>query len=62
DAVYLRFVEGLSPPEIAEIIGISTNATSVRITRGLEKLRTLTGYDIQEGDDRNTTQTRANTP
>lgn len=44
-AVYLRFVEGLSPPDIANILGISTNATSVRINRGLEELRKLTGYD-----------------
>ncbi len=53
DAIYLRFVEGLSPPEIAKILGISTNATSVRITRGIEELRKLTGYDIEidGGDD-----------
>lgn len=47
DAIYLRFVEGLSPPEIAKILNISTNATSVRITRGIEELRKLTGYDIE---------------
>lgn len=47
DAVYLRFVEGLSPPEIATILQISTNATSVRINRGIEELRKLTGYDIE---------------
>ncbi len=43
--VYLRFVEGLSPGEIAEILGISANAASVRINRGLEELRKKTGYD-----------------
>jgi RNA polymerase sigma-70 factor (ECF subfamily) len=47
DAVYLRFVEGLAPPDIARVLGLSTNATSVRITRGVEKLRRLTGYDIE---------------
>lgn len=47
-AVYLRFVEGLSPPEIGEIIGITTNAASVRINRGIAELRKLTGYDIEE--------------
>ncbi len=47
DAVYLRFVEGLSPPEIAKILGISTNATSVRINRGIGELRKITGYDIE---------------
>jgi len=44
-AVYLRFVEGLSPPEIAEIIGVTANAASVRINRGLEELRKITGYN-----------------
>lgn len=44
DPVYLRFVEDLSPPEIGEILGITENAASVRINRGLEELRKLTGY------------------
>ncbi len=39
DPVYLRYGEDLSPPEIGEILGISTNAASVRINRGLEELR-----------------------
>jgi RNA polymerase sigma-70 factor (ECF subfamily) len=47
DAVYLRFVEGLSPPDIAKILKISTNAASVRINRGIEELRKVTGYDIE---------------
>lgn len=48
DAVYLRFVEGLSPPEIGKIIGISSNAASVRVNRGIEELRKLTGYEIDD--------------
>lgn len=44
DAVYLSFVEGMSPGEIGEILGISANATSVRINRGLVELRKKTGY------------------
>lgn len=44
-AVYLRFIEGLSPPEIGKILGISANAASVRINRGLQELRKITGYD-----------------
>jgi len=54
DAVYLRFVEGLSPTEIASIIGTTVNAASVRINRGLDELRRLTGYDIetQEADSK----------
>jgi DNA-directed RNA polymerase specialized sigma24 family protein len=39
DPVYLRYVEDLSPPEIGEILGISANAASVRINRGLEELK-----------------------
>jgi RNA polymerase sigma-70 factor (ECF subfamily) len=45
DPVYLRYVEDLSPPEIGKIIGLSTNATSVRINRGIEELRKKAGYD-----------------
>lgn len=44
--VYLRYVEGLSPPEIGEVLGISANAVSVRINRGLEELRKLSGYSL----------------
>ncbi len=42
--VYLRFVEDLSPNEIAEILGVSVSAASVRIHRGIEELKKLTGY------------------
>ncbi|HEV7702431.1 MAG TPA: RNA polymerase sigma factor [Candidatus Paceibacterota bacterium] len=48
DPIYLSFVEGLSPKEIGDILGISANATSVRINRGLSELRKITGYDIKE--------------
>ena len=44
DPVYLRFVEDLSPKEIGKILYISENAASVRINRGLEELRKITGY------------------
>jgi len=44
-AVYLRFVEGLSPPEIGHILGISTDAASVRIYRGLSELKNITKYN-----------------
>lgn len=48
EAVYLRYIEGLSPPDIGKILHISANAVSVRINRGLEELRKLTGYDEEE--------------
>ena len=48
DAVYLRFIEGLAPPDIGKILKISANAASVRINRGISELRKLTGYEIDE--------------
>ena len=41
NAVYLRCVEELKPRELSEILGESANVISVRISRGLEQLRTL---------------------
>lgn len=40
-AVYMRYVDGLSPKEIAEISGESVNVISVRIHRGVKKLKEL---------------------
>ncbi|MDQ2932942.1 MAG: sigma-70 family RNA polymerase sigma factor, partial [bacterium] len=51
DVVYLRFVEGLLPQQIAEILGISPNAVSARITRGIDELRKKTGYDVESGEE-----------
>lgn len=39
--VMLRYVDDLSPKEIAEALEISENAASVRIHRGIAKLRDL---------------------
>lgn len=39
EVLHLRFAEDLSPQEIASIIDSTANVVSVRITRGLEKLR-----------------------
>lgn len=41
EVVSLRYIESLSPQEIAAIVGESENTVSVRIHRGLKKLRTL---------------------
>jgi RNA polymerase sigma-70 factor, ECF subfamily len=49
--VYLRFVEGMSPREIGEILGISANAASVRVNRGLLELRKKTGYNEEENNE-----------
>jgi len=40
-ALTLRFIDGLSTGEIADTIGVSENVVSVRIHRGVAKLRTL---------------------
>ena len=37
--VYLRYVEDMSPKEIAEVTGLSVNVVSVRISRGMEILK-----------------------
>ncbi len=41
DAIYLQYVEGLSVKEIAEITSETENNISVRIHRGLQKLRSI---------------------
>lgn len=41
--VFMRFVMDLKPKEIAEILGESVNVISVRISRGVEKMRGLFG-------------------
>ena len=41
EAVLMRYVDDLKPREIAEVTGDSENVISVRITRGLQKLREL---------------------
>lgn len=38
-AIIMKYIDGLPPQEIAEIIGESPNNVSVRIVRGLEKIR-----------------------
>lgn len=45
DAVLLRHVNGISVKEIAVILGVSENVASVRIHRGIEKLRLLMPED-----------------
>jgi RNA polymerase sigma-70 factor, ECF subfamily len=45
EVVYLSFVEELAPREIAVILNLTPNAVSIRLTRGLEALRKLTGIE-----------------
>lgn len=44
----MRYVEGLSPKEIAETLGETENVVSVRIHRGVKKLRI-----VYEGTEKN---------
>lgn len=39
EALLMRFVEGLSPKEIANLTGESANAVSVRLNRAMKKVR-----------------------
>jgi RNA polymerase sigma-70 factor (ECF subfamily) len=41
EAVVMRYVDGLSPTEIAKAIGESENVVSVRVHRGLKKLKAV---------------------
>lgn len=41
DILIMRYMNGLSPSEIAEVTGESANTVSVRIYRGLKQLRSL---------------------
>ena len=41
EAVHLRFIEELGIGEMAQILGVSENVVSVRINRGIAKLRKL---------------------
>ena len=45
EALYLRYVEDLSPKEIAEILEENENAVSVRIHRGIKKLKEHMSYE-----------------
>ncbi len=39
--IVLRYINELSPPEIADILGISTNAVSVKLNYAMKKLREI---------------------
>jgi RNA polymerase sigma-70 factor (ECF subfamily) len=44
--ITMRYMDEMSPKEIADILGVSENVVSVRIHRGIERLRIL--YDSPE--------------
>jgi len=51
DALTLRYVDGLSPKDIALLSGESANAVSVRINRAMKKVRALMHTDEQGTED-----------
>lgn len=46
EVVYMRYVDGLTPREIAAVTGLSVNVISVRVYRGIKKLQTLIKTDL----------------
>ncbi|OGG52478.1 hypothetical protein A2851_05580 [Candidatus Kaiserbacteria bacterium RIFCSPHIGHO2_01_FULL_53_29] len=48
DIVLMRYTEDLPPKDIARITGLSENVVSVRLHRGVEKLRTILGPDKKQ--------------
>jgi len=48
EVIVMNFIDGLSPKEISAIIGETENVVSVRIHRGLKKVRELLNEDSQE--------------
>jgi len=50
EVIHLRYVENLSPKDIAGILKLNANTVSVRITRGLEALRRLIGISKHKHD------------
>jgi RNA polymerase sigma-70 factor (ECF subfamily) len=43
-ALVMRYVDGLEPKDIADMLGISANVASVRIHRGLKHLSQILGH------------------
>ena len=52
EALSLRYVGGLSPGEIGEIVGESENVVSVRIHRGLKKLKEILQNPFDNAQDK----------
>lgn len=50
ESITMRYVDGLSPQEIAKIIDESENVVSVRVHRGLKKLKDLLGPEIETNE------------
>ncbi len=51
EAVFMRYVQSLTLQEIAEITGESENTISVRVHRGLARLKKLFNRETESGED-----------
>ena len=49
-AVTMRYIDELSPREIAAVLGVSENVVSVRIHRGIQRLNVLMGQKPPNGE------------
>ena len=54
EVTIMRYIDDLSPKEIAEIIGESENVISVRIHRALKKVRRIVKKQEKEAEERRT--------
>jgi RNA polymerase sigma-70 factor (ECF subfamily) len=54
EVLILRFVDGLGPKEISELIEETENVVSVRIYRGLKMLRETIAEEEQKAEDKRT--------
>lgn len=45
--IIMRYLDGLTPKEIADSLGLSENVVSVRIHRGIKKLRELHQHEYE---------------
>lgn len=52
EILQMRFVDDLSIEEMAEILQISTNAVSLRVHHGIQKLRKKLGIDLENENDK----------
>ncbi len=50
EVVMMRFVSGLAPQEIAEVLGVTPNAVSLRLNQALQKMRKELGIEIKHDE------------
>jgi RNA polymerase sigma-70 factor (ECF subfamily) len=48
EIIHLRYIEGFKPKDIATILNVTSNVVSVRLVRALEKLREVTGINMEK--------------